>query len=143
MTEEVREELRQCLVPVLLDHGIRAHELAEQLWKQLEVTPILCGERKNAWDVLHPCCSFYRLLCRSDERLTAEQLRDLAEKYADCLLWLIPVTEQDACLVQAYAEVLEPYFICLSPWEAAARGLGGLTVPRPRRDGALWRKAKS
>lgn len=143
MTEEAREELRQCLVPVVLDHGFSAHRIAARLRNRLEAEAILCGNRKNLWDFVHPFCSFFRLFRESDERLAAEQLRDLAERSPDCLFWLIPVTERDFRFLQSYAEQLEPYFVCVFPSQLETMGLGSPKLPNSRICDEFLRKAKS
>lgn len=112
---DTRELLRQCVVPVILDHGFAAHLLALRLFLKYRVTSLVCGRRKSPMDLLDPVCGFFRLYRQEDGRLAAEQLADLADAYGDCLFVLIPLSGEDRSILRHYGADLESRYLVCTP----------------------------
>ncbi|MBQ9782931.1 MAG: hypothetical protein IJW44_00235 [Clostridia bacterium] len=112
---EVRELLRQCVVPVILDHGLAAHLLALRLFLKYRITSLVCGRKKSLSDLLNPICGFFRLYRQADGRLAAEQLADLADGYGDCLFVLIPLSEEDRTILRRHGASLESRYLICNP----------------------------
>ena len=110
---EVRELLRQCVVPVILGNGAAAHLLALRLFFKYRVCSLVCGRRRSLPDLLNPVCDFFRLYRQRDGRLAAEQLADLADEYGDCLFVLIPLSGEDQAILRHHGAALESrYLVC-------------------------------
>ena len=120
MMEETRELIRQGIVPVVLGNGRDAHRVSARLYRSFGLPALICDTRRSLWDLLDPTCAFRALPRGGDGRLIAQELVSLAREYEDCLLLLIPLTEEYRALTCAYESLLEAYFICRDPdglWE--------------------------
>ena len=111
---EIRELMREQLIPILPDQSVRAHLLACRLFLKYGVISFLCGNRQTIPTRLDPFCRFLRL-DREDERLCAEQLADLTEKHDDRLFLLFALSEKDRAFASAYAPLLESRLILADP----------------------------
>ena len=115
MTEETKALVRQGIVPIVLGNDRMAHRLSFRLYRTFGLPSILCACRRTVWDVLDPTSAFRRVSGERVSRLMAEQLLDLAAEYEDCLLLLIPTSEEDQRLLEMYGERLEAHFVCRMP----------------------------
>ena len=120
MGEETRELVRQGIVPVVLGNGRAAHRVSARLYRSFGLPSLVCGARRSLWDLFDPTCAFRALPYGGSDRLIAEELVTLAGEYEDCLLLLIPLTEEHWALIRAYDSLLGAYFVCRDPddlWE--------------------------
>lgn len=120
MTEEIKDLLRQGIVPVVLGNDWAAHRLSARLYRTFGLPSILCGTRRSFWDFFDPATAFRRISLTASSRLVAEELMDLAAECEDCFLLLIPMGETERCLVREQASLLETGFVCRTPeilWE--------------------------
>ena len=108
--EQIRDELRERMVPILLSHSPKAHLVAWRLFGKYGVVSFLCGTKKSFWLRLDPVCRFLRLN-RRENRLAAEQLADFVEAFGDCLFFLLPITAADNSFLSEYAPFLESRLI--------------------------------
>ncbi len=113
--KETKELLLQNVVPIFIGNNARAHRLAGQLFYQYGIVSILCGKRKNLLDLLDPSCVFVKLLEKDLDRLTLEQLSDLANEYKEYLLFLIPVSSEGIRFSHENSDFLEASFILSDP----------------------------
>ena len=112
---EIKELLRESVLPVILQNGLSAHRLSLSIFRRYKIVSLLCGKRKGLLDALDVSCGFMRLFRTPDERIAAEQLCSLADEYRDCTFELIPLSKRDRAFVSAYAEQLESRFIISLP----------------------------
>ena len=112
---EMRDIMKERMVPILSDQSLRSHILAWRLFFKYGVTSFLCGSDHFLSTSLDPVCRFLRLN-RSEDRLAAEQLADFVESYEDCLFFLIPMNEEDRRLTTTYSALLESRLIVSDPW---------------------------
>lgn len=130
MTEEIRDLLRQGIVPIILGNDWAAHRLSARLYRTFGIPSVVCGTRRTVWDVFDPTCAFRRISLAASSRLITEALMDLAVKYEDCFLLLIPLREEERALLREQASVLETAFVCRMPetlWNDPM--LGEIRVP--------------
>lgn len=111
---EIRELMRERMVPILLDQSAKAHTIAARLFLKYGVISFLCGKKQALATRLNPFCRFHRL-DRNDDRLAAEQLTDFSEEFDDCLFFLLPLSEKDRAFVSAFAQLLESRLILANP----------------------------
>jgi hypothetical protein len=130
MTEEIRDLLRQGIVPIILGNDWAAHRLSARLYRTFGIPSVVCGTRRTVWDVFDPTCAFRRISLAVSSRLITEALMDLAVEYEDCFLLLIPLREEERALLREQASVLETAFVCRTPetlWNDPM--LGEIRVP--------------
>ena len=113
MTKDTaKEEFCDTVVPVILGNGLSAHLLGFRLNTKKGLSSVLCGSRRNILDLLDLGCG-YLSLSKERSRLSLEQLIDFADKWNECILVLIPLTDADRRFLEENREVLESrYLIC-------------------------------
>lgn len=107
MTRETAKELFcEAVAPVMLSNGFAAHTLALRLNAKYGLSSVLCGKRRNILDLLALDTAFFRL-CSENSRLRLEQLIDFSDRWNECILVLIPITEADRDFIEENREALE------------------------------------
>ncbi len=113
MTNDTAKEVfRDTVVPVILGNDLRAHLLSLRLNTKRGLSSVLCGSRRNLLDILDLSCG-YLSLSKDRSRLSLEQLIDFSDRWNECILVLIPLTDADRSFLEENREALEcRYLIC-------------------------------
>ena len=106
----VAEEFSDSVVPVILSNSPRAHLLAAELQRKYRLSSVLCGSRRNILDLLSLDHS-YLPLCPCRDRLALEQLIDFSDKWNECILVLIPVSDADRLFISENRDALESRYL--------------------------------
>ncbi len=116
MTErECRRLVREDTLPVILGNGFAALRLALRLQILYGLSPLLCAPTRGVAGRLMPTA--YLPLVAGDARLLREQLSDLADRYEDGLLLLIPATGEELSRLGSETEELETNYVLIAPEE--------------------------
>ena len=112
MTDTAREVFCETVVPVILSNRLSAHRLAASLRARYRLASVLCGRRRSFLDLVDLDCGFLAL-SEDMGRLTLEQLIDFSDKWNECILVLIPVSEASKRFISEHKGELESrYLIC-------------------------------
>lgn len=123
----VSDDFCETVVPVILSNSIQAHFRALRWQSRYGIASVLCGQRKNIFDMLSLDSGFL-LLDGERGRLAAEQLIDFAEDWRECILVLIPVTDSDRAFISQNIEVLESRYLI-----SFDGGIDSLPIDSPER----------
>lgn len=115
------------VVPVILSNNLRAHSLATRFQSEFGLASVLCGAKKNILDLFATDRSFLRLSV-DDPRLALEQLVDFSEQWRECILVLVPVSDDDLAFIYQNRETLESRFLI-----SENRRIDKLPINRPER----------
>ena len=110
--DTAREVFCETVVPVILSNSPSAHRIAARLRAKAGLASVLCGRRRSLLDLIDLDSGFLTL---SEEmgRLTLEQLIDFSDKWNECILVLIPVSEDHLSFISENRGELESrYIIC-------------------------------
>ncbi len=100
----------ETVVPVILSNSANAHALAAKFQSRYGLSSVLCGGRRNIFDILDFNCSFLAL-CPHGGRLALEQLIDFSDAWRECILVLVPLTDADRAFLSENREALESRYI--------------------------------
>ena len=111
MTENIEwDAYCESVVPVILSNSPSAYALASRFQSELGLSSVICGERRSILDIFLWNSSFLRLSAH-DCRLSLEQLIDFSDKWCECILVLVPVTDADRAFIAQNREALESRFL--------------------------------
>lgn len=111
MTSDIATEaFCETVVPVILSNSLKAHILAAELQKKYGLSSMLCGSRRNLLDIFSLNCSFLSL-SSCHNRLTLEQLIDFSDRWNECILVLIPVSDADKRFLSENKAELESRYL--------------------------------
>lgn len=108
---EAREILGESVVAVILGNTLRARLTSYRLYMKYGISSILCGERKNLFDLFDLRCGFLQLFRDADDALTVDRLSDLSKFYTEQILIILPATDEDIDFLEKNRERLETDFI--------------------------------
>lgn len=110
--DTAREVFCETVVPVILSNSLYAHRLAARLRVRKGLASVLCGKSRGLLDLIDLDCGFLSLSPEKG-RLSLEQLIDFSDKWNECILVLIPVSESDRRFISENRRELEcRYIIC-------------------------------
>ena len=109
--EDVKELMRDEVLPVILGNGIGAHMLSLDLLVKYGISSVLCGEKRNFLNLFDLKCGFLHFINDEDGRLCVEQLTDLFDDADGRIAVLVASDERWRGLMEQNAETLESRYI--------------------------------
>ena len=108
--DTAREVFCETVVPVILSNSLSAHRLALGLKAKNGLASVLCGKHRGLLDLIDLDCGFLPL-SEDMGRLTLEQLIDFSDKWNECILVLIPVTDSHRRFISENCGELESRYL--------------------------------
>ena len=104
----------QYLLPILLDNTATAHRISSRIFNRYGIVSFICGKRRFS-DMFDISSQTLKLPDTTEERLIAEELIALSEKYSDMLGVLIPCSEKAEAITTEFSDELEARYIIVDP----------------------------
>ena len=115
MTQESKDCLKSSIIPVFLGCNKTSRHLAFILFNKFGISSLICERPRGIKNILSFYASLYRIYNIDNPQIVICQLLDLAQKYRDSNLILIPCSDTFATAVSLGNDTLEKHFIISSP----------------------------
>ena len=115
MTQESKDYLKSSIIPIFLGCNKTSRHLAFMLFNKFGISSLICEKPRGIKNILSFYARIHKLYSVDNPQIVVSQLLDLAQKYCDSLLILVPCSDTFASAVSLGNDVLENHFIISSP----------------------------
>ena len=115
MTYESKECLKGFIIPIFLGDTKESRILSKNIFKKLGIVSMICDTQQTFASKMLLCVKFYRLFKTDNLEIFKEQLLDIARKYSDFILIIVPFSDEFSLPFTQFKDELENHFIVTSP----------------------------